>query len=134
MGGCALLALLWVSLSAGGQSGPSADPSGASRAAPPAAKADAGAVKADAGSEKPAAGGKADAPKDVAAGRSLDARQVRLEADTARLYELAQELKAEVDKSSKDMMSVAVIKKAAEVERLAHDLRELIKVEAPKAR
>lgn len=60
-------------------------------------------------------------------------RQARLVADTARLYKLAQELKIEVDKSSKDTMSLAVIKKAAEVEALARDLKERLKAATPKA-
>jgi hypothetical protein len=62
------------------------------------------------------------------------ARQARLVADTARLYKLAQELKIEVDKSSKDQMSLAVIKKAAEVEELARDLKERLKTVTPKAK
>ena len=63
-----------------------------------------------------------------------EARRARLVADTARLYQLAQELKAEVDKSSKDTLSLAVIKKASEVEKLAADLKERMKSEAPKAK
>ena len=60
------------------------------------------------------------------------ARQARLIADTAKLYQLAQELKAEVDKSSKDTLSIAVLKKAAEVEQLARDLKERMKAEGSK--
>ena len=60
------------------------------------------------------------------------ARQAKLIADTAKLYQLAQELKVEVDKSNKDTMSVAVIKKAAEVEILARDLKERLKLETQK--
>ena len=51
-------------------------------------------------------------------------RQAQLVADTNKLYELAQELKAEVAKSNKDTLSVSVIKKAAEVEKLAKSLKE----------
>lgn len=43
----------------------------------------------------------------------------QLAKDTARLYELANELKAEMDKSTKDTLSLSVIRKADEVEKLA---------------
>jgi len=51
-------------------------------------------------------------------------RRADLQADTERLYKLTQELKAEVDKSNKDTLSVSVIKKAQEVERLARSIKE----------
>ena len=53
-----------------------------------------------------------------------EARQAQLVADTNKLLELSQELKAEVSKSSKDTLSLAVVKKAAEVEKLAKSLKE----------
>jgi hypothetical protein len=53
-----------------------------------------------------------------------EARQAQLVADTNKLLELSQELKAEVAKSSKDTLSLAVVKKAAEVEKLAKSLKE----------
>src|SRR5260370_38479777 len=53
-----------------------------------------------------------------------EARQAQLVADTERLYQLTQELKAEVAKSNKDTLSIAVVKKAAEVEKLAKSLKE----------
>lgn len=62
------------------------------------------------------------------------ARQASMTADTARLYQLAQDLKAEVDKSTKDTLSVAVIKKAAEVEELARSLKERMKSDTTKAK
>jgi hypothetical protein len=58
-----------------------------------------------------------------------DARQAQIAADTDRLYQLAQELKAEVAKSNKDTLSLSVIKKAAEVEKLAHSLKDRMKSE-----
>ena len=62
---------------------------------------------------------------DAARTRSLqDDRRKHLEADAAKLLALATELKAEVDKTSKDELSVTVVKKAAEMEKLAHDLKE----------
>lgn len=50
-------------------------------------------------------------------------RQKRLVEDTDKLLKLATELKEDVDKSNKDQMSLEVIRKAEEVERLAHDVK-----------
>lgn len=49
--------------------------------------------------------------------------QTQLEEDTARLLVLANELKAEMDKSTKDTLSLGVIKKAEEIEKLAKKVR-----------
>jgi hypothetical protein len=54
-------------------------------------------------------------------------RQKKLVADTDKLLQLATELKGEVDKSTKDEMSLAVIKKAGDIEKLAHDVKEKMK-------
>ena len=43
--------------------------------------------------------------------------------DTANLLKLANTLKAEVDKTSADTLSVTVIRKAGEIEQLAHKMR-----------
>ncbi len=51
-------------------------------------------------------------------------RQEQLVKDTSKLLELATELKTEVDKTNKDTLSVDVIKKAEEIEKLAHSVRE----------
>jgi hypothetical protein len=56
-----------------------------------------------------------------------DDRQKRLVADTAKLLVLATDLKAQVDKSTKDTMSVDVIKKADEIEKLARSVKERMK-------
>jgi hypothetical protein len=48
----------------------------------------------------------------------------QIAADSARLVKLATELKAEVDKSNKDTLSVSVIRKAEEIEKLAHSVKE----------
>jgi hypothetical protein len=58
--------------------------------------------------------------------RNLD-RQKKLVDDTAKLVSLANELKSEVDKSNKDMLSLDVIKKADEIEKLAHSVKEKMK-------
>lgn len=51
-------------------------------------------------------------------------RRADLQADTEKLYRLTQELKAEVAKSNKDTLSVSVVKKAQEIERLAKSIKE----------
>jgi hypothetical protein len=56
-----------------------------------------------------------------------DERHKRLAADTAKLVELTNELKTEVDKASRDELSLDVVKKAAEIEKLAHDVKERMK-------
>lgn len=54
-------------------------------------------------------------------------RQKRLVEDTHKLLTLANQLKEEVDKSSKDTMSITVIKKAEEIEKLAKSVKERMK-------
>ena len=56
--------------------------------------------------------------------RVNDERQKRLVADTARLYELAGELKEQVGKSDKNTLSIDVVKKAEEIERLARSVKD----------
>ena len=51
-------------------------------------------------------------------------RQKRLTADTDKLLVLATELKQEVDKTNRDVLSIDVIKKADEIEKLAHSVKE----------
>jgi hypothetical protein len=53
-----------------------------------------------------------------------DPRQAQIIADSQKLLKLSQELKAEVAKSNKDTLSVTVIKKAEEVEKLAKTLKD----------
>jgi hypothetical protein len=50
----------------------------------------------------------------------------QIAADSAKLFQLANELKAEMDKSTKDTLSLNVVKKANEIEKLAHKLRDEI--------
>jgi nitric oxide reductase activation protein len=56
-----------------------------------------------------------------------DDRQKRLVADTQKLLALATELKADVDRTNKDTLSVDVVKKADEIEKLAHSVKEKMK-------
>jgi len=53
-----------------------------------------------------------------------DPHQAQIIADSQKLLKLSQELKAEVAKSNKDTLSLTVIKKAEEVEKLAKTLKE----------
>jgi hypothetical protein len=54
-------------------------------------------------------------------------RQKQLVEDTQKLLALANELKTDVDKSTKDTMSLDVIRKADEIEKLAHNVKERMK-------
>jgi hypothetical protein len=54
-------------------------------------------------------------------------RQKRLEEDTAKLVALTTALKQQVDESNKDILSVDMIKKAEEIEKLARSVKERIK-------
>lgn len=47
-----------------------------------------------------------------------------LKADTAQLLKLAQQLKASVDKTDRNVLSIEVIKKTKEIEKLAKEIRE----------
>ena len=51
----------------------------------------------------------------------------RIQSDTDKLLRLSTELKEDVDKSTKNELSLDVIRKAAEVEKLAHDVKERMK-------
>jgi hypothetical protein len=54
-------------------------------------------------------------------------RQAQLKRDTDQLFKLATDLKEEVDKSNENLLSLEVIKKAEEIERLAHDIKDKMK-------
>ena len=54
-------------------------------------------------------------------------RQAQLQRDTDNLLKLATELKQYVDKSNENTLSVDVVKKAEEIERLAHSVKEKMK-------
>jgi hypothetical protein len=56
-----------------------------------------------------------------------DDRHKRLSADVDKLLELTNELKTDVDKTNKDELSLDVIKKAQEIEKLAHDVQSRMK-------
>lgn len=54
-------------------------------------------------------------------------RQKRLVTDTETLLKLATELKQDVDRTDKNTLSVDVIRKADEIEKLAHNVKERMK-------
>ena len=64
--------------------------------------------------------------KDLAKKANRD-RQAQLQRDTDNLLKLANELKQYVDKSNENTLSLDVVKKAEEIEKLAHSVREKMK-------
>ena len=54
-------------------------------------------------------------------------RQAAIKADTDKLLKLAVELKDSVDKSSENVLSLDVLKKAEEIEKLAHSVKDKMK-------
>lgn len=82
--------------------------------------ADPASPKSDADAAKPAAN-KPTTPE--------EARQAQFLADSQKLYQLAQELKAEVAKSNKNTLSIGVTKKAEEIEKLAKSMKERMRKE-----
>jgi hypothetical protein len=59
--------------------------------------------------------------------RANQDRQVALKKDTDKLLKLATELKEYVDKTNENMLSMDVIKKAEEIEKLAHSVKDKMK-------
>jgi hypothetical protein len=62
-----------------------------------------------------------------AAKRANAQRQAELKRDTEKLFSLATELKSSVEKTSTGILSVEVVKKAEEIEKLAHSVKEKMK-------
>ena len=56
--------------------------------------------------------------------RANKERQAKLKQDTDELLKLATQLKEYVDKTNENVLSLDVIKKAAEIEKLAHSVKE----------
>ncbi len=54
-------------------------------------------------------------------------RQADLKRDTEKLLKLANELKESVDKTNEGLLSVDVVKKAEEIEKLAHSVKDKMK-------
>jgi hypothetical protein len=64
--------------------------------------------------------------RDLAKKANLE-RQAMLKADTDKLVKLAGELKECVDKSNENVLSLDVVKKAEEIEKLAHSVKDKMK-------
>ena len=54
-------------------------------------------------------------------------RQAALKSDTDKLLKLAVDLKNYVDKSNENVLSLEVLKKAEEIEKLAHSVKDKMK-------
>ena len=124
--------LLWSAVFAFGSISlaPAQQPAQGSPAQPPAAQPPAAQAPAEPAAQVPAP---AEATGDTAKPADLQTpQQKQLAEDTAKLLILANELKAELDKSSKDTLSLGVIKKAEQVEKLAHKVRDEMKDQTPK--
>jgi hypothetical protein len=66
--------------------------------------------------------------KDMEKRRNQD-RQKQIKRDTDKLLQLATELKDYVDKSNENVLSLDVIKKADEIEKYAHSVKERMKAQ-----
>lgn len=64
--------------------------------------------------------------KEMAKKRNQE-RQIQLRRDTDHLFQLSSELKQYVDKSSENTLSLDVIKKAEEIEKLARSVKDKMK-------
>jgi hypothetical protein len=73
----------------------------------------------------------ADSPRDQLARdmakRANEERQAALKADTDKLVKLAGELKDYVDKTNENVLSLDVLRKAEEIEKLAHSVKDKMK-------
>ena len=58
-----------------------------------------------------------------ASGTATDPQKQELASECAQLLKMASALKSEVDKTNKDTLSVTVVRKAGEIEQLAHKAR-----------
>jgi hypothetical protein len=69
-------------------------------------------------------------PQVSSAATTEEMRQAQIEDDTKKLYQLSAELRAEVAKTYKETLSIAVLKKAEEIEKLSRSLKALLSQEA----
>jgi hypothetical protein len=73
------------------------------------------------------AGDQGNQPKPQQAAADDTQRKKAISAESTQLLAMAVALKAEVDKTNKDMLSLNVIRKADEIEKLAHTVKEKMK-------
>jgi hypothetical protein len=64
--------------------------------------------------------------KEMAKRANLE-RQAQLKRDTDKLFQLSTELKQYVDKTNENVLSLEVLKKAEEIEKLAHNVKTRMK-------
>jgi hypothetical protein len=67
------------------------------------------------------------AQEDAQPAPPADPAQQQLEKDTAELLQLVQDLKVEVDKAGSDTLSIAAVRKADAIQKLAKNLKERMK-------
>lgn len=79
-----------------------------------------------------AAAPKAALPVAAPANAGGDAARQQINDACVNLLKMANELKAAVDKTNKDMLSVAVVRKAGEIETLAHQVKDEMRPEVGK--
>ena len=65
--------------------------------------------------------------KQEKAAAAANERKKQIADESTKLLSMALALKAEVDKTTKDTLSINVIRKADEIEKLAHNVKEKIK-------
>jgi hypothetical protein len=84
--------------------------------------------------EQPAAAGtgKNTPQSGLAADAAAQSAGSQVAGDCAALLKLATDLKAEVDKTTKDELSVTVVRKAGEIEQLARKVRDANRIQAGK--
>jgi len=75
----------------------------------------------------PAPDERRDAMQHEMAKKANEERQAQLKRDADHLFKLANELKQYVDKSNENTLSLDVVKKAEEIEKLAHSVKEKMK-------
>ncbi len=68
--------------------------------------------------------------KDLVSAQANMERRKQIADDSANLLKLANDLKSEVDKTTKDTLSLEVIRKADQIEHLAHSFKEKTKLTA----
>ena len=88
-------------------------------------------VARDTGADPVAAPAAAMAPQAAPAEKvAISPQEQRAATETAALLKMATELKAAVDKSNKDTLSLAVIRKADEIERAARGMKDRYRASA----
>lgn len=89
------------------------------------------ALQANTSPTKPGASKPAKQTKEEKAAAAENLRKHQIADESTQLLAMAIALKKEVDKTNKDMLSVNVIRKADEIEKLAHTVKEKIKQNGP---